>query len=263
MGGRNVFARTLLALIAALVVSGLTGCGLFPQKQARVQRDESGLTIVTYPAELRGAYVVPKGQQVSVCSEPAPDVALSTVAEISGKLAATVDPSKKLEAEAAAKVTTEAMALAGRTQLVLIAREMLYSLCTVSQNTNLDKESVQAIYLEVANVIKELAIADRKNADRRLLEVYQKAQDVVMAENSKVDRILEFVAPNGVLEKSSDGKLTRLEALFTKLDAGSGQKVDEAAKTRLRAAKSAEDLRRILTDIVDRAIEPLFAAISN
>jgi len=263
MSVRNMRGAMLRAWIAVLTLSGLAGCGLLPQKQARVDRDEKGVTVVTYPAELRGAYVIPKNQQVSVCSEPAPDVALSTVAEISGKLGAVVDPSKKLEAEAAARVTTEAMALAGRTQLVLIAREMLYSLCTVSQNTNLDRDKVQAIYMEVANVIKQLAAAERANADRRLLEIRKQAADIVLAEDAKVDRIMEAVAPGGVLEKSADGKLPRLEALLSKVDAGPGPKLREDQKTRLRAARDAADLRRILTDIVDKAIDPLFAAVSG
>ncbi|MGH8245090.1 MAG: hypothetical protein ACREUU_01510, partial [Gammaproteobacteria bacterium] len=75
MGDRNIPTAVLLASIAALIAGGLAGCGLLPQKQARVDRDERGVTVVTYPAELRGAYVIPKNQQVSVCSEPAPDVA--------------------------------------------------------------------------------------------------------------------------------------------------------------------------------------------
>lgn len=263
MGGRTAQTRVLMASIGALIVFGLTACGLLPQKQARINRDESGLTIVTYPAELRGAYVIPQGQNVAVCSEPAPDVALSTVAEISGKLGVAVDPTRKLDAEAAAKVTSEAMALAGRTQLVLIAREMLYSLCTVSQNTNLEKDKVQAIYLEVANVIKQLAAADRATADRKLLEVYKQAEEIVKAEETRVDVIVESVAPGGKLERGSDGKITKLETLFARIDAGAGPKLDDAAKNRLRAAKDAADLRHILTDIVDRAIDPLFAAVNS
>lgn len=262
MGRRYRRSCVLLASIA-LSLFGLSGCGLLPQKQARVDRNDKGVTVVTYPAELRGAYVIPRDQKISVCSEPAPDVALSTVAEISGKLGAAVDPTKKLEAEAAAQVTTEAMALAGRTQLVLIAREMLYSLCTVSQNTDLDKDKVQAIYLEVANVVKQLAAAERANADRRLLEIRKQAADIVLAEDAKVDRIMEVVAPGGVLEKSADGKLPGLETLLAKVDTGDGPKLRDNQKARLRAAKDAADLRRILTDIVNTAIDPLFAAASG
>ena len=258
-----VFSRALKGFVVWFCLCGLAGCGLFPQKDARISRDKGGLTVITYPAEMRGAYVVEQDKKLTVCSEPAPDDGLSTVAEISGKLAANVDPNRKLEAEAAAKVTTEALALAGRTQLVLVAREMLYSLCVVSANSGLAPDKVEGIYLQVADVIKELAKADRADAERRFIELYERAQSAVQVERSKVDRIVEFVAPGGVLERGSDGKLTKLEALLSKIDAGTGPKVDDPAKARLRAVKSAAELRRVLNDVVDRAVEPLFNAIDH
>lgn len=252
--------------VARLVVSGisvlLSACALWPQKDVRVERLDDGVAVVSYPAEMRGAYIVPKGKPDFVCSEPAPDVALKSVAELSGKLSTQVQGETKISAEAAAKVTTDAIQLAGRTQLVLVAREMLYSLCSVSRNNNLTNDQVKDIYSDIAHVITVLANADQKNAQARFQEAQNQARMFVQTEKKKVDKIVAFLSDSsGKLIKGTDGKYTKLEELFTKIDKGTGPKLESWAKTRLRRVPNATEMERVLLDVAESAIDPLYNAL--
>ena len=108
-----------------------------PQRKAKVLEVEAGAYAVTYPSDIRGAYFIKKGSNVRICAEPAPDVALDTLqkltADISAKLAATEEGSAKFSSELSAKVVQ----LAGRTELLLLAREMLYRACELSPSLSL------------------------------------------------------------------------------------------------------------------------------
>jgi hypothetical protein len=255
-----------LTRLVRLVVLGaavlLSACSLFPQKDVRLASLKDGVTVVSYPAEMRGAYIIPRQGQDTICSEPAPDVALKSVAELSSKLTANVQGETKLDAEAAAKVTTEAIQLAGRTQLVLVARDMLYSLCSVSRNNDFTPEQVKDIYSEIANVITVLANADQKNAQARYQEAQNRAKAFVEVESSKVDKIVAFLSDSsGKLIKGTDGKYTKLEELFTKVDQGAGPKLNDWTKNRLRRATNATEMKRVLLDVTQSAINPLFDAL--
>lgn len=258
-GSGNRFLSRALVLGSFVL---LKGCSLFPQREARVERQEDGVIVVTYPAEMRGAYLIPGEKIVTVCSEPAPDVALKSVSELSGKLGADVTGTGKLDAQAVAKVAAEAFQLAGRTQLVLVAREMLYSLCTVSRNNKLTPEQIAAVYTEVSKVITTLAEADKKNAQARYLEAVDQAHTAVETEADKVKKILAYITDaGGNLVKGGDGKYTKLEELFTRIDQGGGRKLSDPIKNKLRHAANAAELKRLLTDVTDTAIDPLYDAL--
>lgn len=258
---REVSRAQLLAAIAGLLLSA---CSLFPQKDARVDRDQSGVTVVTYPTEMRGAYVIPAESKATVCSEPAPDVALNTAANISGTVSANVQDKGKLSAETAAKVTSDAIQLAGRSQIVLVARELLYSLCSVSRNSNLSADQIKDIYVEVTKVITTLADAENNSAKARYQEAVNAAHAVVKAQVDKVAGIIEFLTGGtGTLIKGPDGKYTKLEELFTKIDNGSGKKLIEWEKKQLRSAPDAAAMKRVLLDVTPQAIDPLYDAIQS
>jgi hypothetical protein len=246
--------------VARLIVLGicvlLSACGLFPQKDVRLESLKDGVTVVSYPAEMRGAYIIPGQGQDTVCSEPAPDVALKSVAELSSKLSANVQGETKLDAEAAAKVTTEAIQLAGRTQLVLVARDMLYSLCSVSRNNRFSPEQVKEIYSQIAQVLTVLATADETNANARYQEARNQAKAFVEDKTFKVNKIVAFLS-----DQSGNLIKGKLEELFTKIDQGVGTKPNDVIKNRLRRATNAADMKEVLLDITPNAINPLYDAL--
>ncbi len=255
---RRIGSLRIAPLIGVAVPVLLSACSLFPQKEARIQHDKDGVIIVTYPTETRGAYIIPGNKTDTVCSEPGPDVALSTVADISGKLSANVQGKGTLDAEAAARVTSDAIQLAGRTQIVLVARELLYSLCSVSRNNKLTPEQIQHIYVEVTRVITALAEAEKTSAQARYQETLNQAHAVVQKEAEKVDSITTFLTGgSGVVIK------TKLEELLSKVDKGSGPKLDDWTKNRLRRVPDAAEMRRVLLDVTPGAIDPLYSALQQ
>lgn len=123
-----------LGLAMALLLLG--GCGFFAQKHAETMTlGDSNIQAITYPPELRAAYAVNEGSTARYCAEPPPDVALSTIQKIAGEAKATTESGTEAEGKFSAEASTTALELAGRTQIVLLAREMLYRICELSLNS--------------------------------------------------------------------------------------------------------------------------------
>ncbi len=243
---------------AALI---LGACSLLTQQQAEVEPTRlEGVDVISYPGSVRGAYVFHNNGVTTVCSEPGPDVALSTASEISADLKATLANGQNVDGKAAAEFSAEVVALAGRTQLVLVARDMLFALCVLSQSGNhLDPEATRQIFNEIAEVVVELAKADRvsaqADADRALVQLASIEKEVaalISAQDRMVERIL-FV----VTDKNRELIMDKLIGLVD--DGG----ITGSVKQEILEADSAGELETILKEDADSAIEPMFNAIKD
>ncbi len=153
---RGMTALRLLMLAAAS--TSLASCGTMmgrPEVQS-FSSDRSGLptpSALVQPANVRSAYLV----NGKLCPEPPPDAALAASAEATAKVTANASTS----VEGSGKVATSVLQLAGRTQTVLVARDLLYNLCILKMNGFYDKDA----YFKAAEVIGTLAEAAKASAD--------------------------------------------------------------------------------------------------
>ncbi len=148
------------------------GCAA-PQKDARVlSLKDANTDVIIYPTELRGAYVVHSDNVVRYCAEPAPDVALDTLQKLNASLGASQPAAVGIQGAMNSEISSTVVQLAGRTQLLLLAREMLYRACELTLNNPSPDNEKQAIamYQIVANLVNDLGNADKSNAEANLLK---------------------------------------------------------------------------------------------
>jgi hypothetical protein len=149
------------------------GCAL-PQKKANVVNiEKQGIAAITYPTELRGAYFVIRDDKVLYCAEPAPDIALDTLQKLASELSGKLPSGQELTAKIDSELSSKVVQLAGRTELILLAREMLYRACELTLN-HPDPASTQKafdMYMRVAELVENLGYADRALAEAERLKV--------------------------------------------------------------------------------------------
>lgn len=143
--------RALGFPILFLTTAALTGCFSSDQDEARTAViGKSGVDLVSYTGTTRGTYVWPKDNSANVCAEPPPDLGLATARELSANLKAAAEAlgpvgAPSIDAGGAAKLTSAAFELAGRSQLVLLAREFLYRHCELAANFDPGSEHYAAL----------------------------------------------------------------------------------------------------------------------
>lgn len=81
--------------------------------------------------------------QTITCNEPMPDTALQTAQ----KLAATAKDSSAHEAQVGCETSSTIAQLAGRTQTVLIARDLLFNSCMMYANDGINDKQLLVIYI--------------------------------------------------------------------------------------------------------------------
>lgn len=149
--------------------------------------DKSNSRVVTFPGNLRGAYFVNKDSGVKFCAEPAPDIARESFRELSARISANIDPASKVDAAAQSRLDAKALELAGRTELLLVAREMLYRACELSLNNNISEGTVLKLYTNVSELIRALALKDKKEAETKLFEAKSRVIRETRALNNASD----------------------------------------------------------------------------
>ncbi len=138
----------------------LAGCAL-PQRRVEVLDLASGGQVISYPADLRGAYVT--GGRT--CAEPVPDVALASTSQLAGALKLLSETGQTAEATATADLAAKVAELSGRTQTVLLARELLWRACEATlNNPDLEQSTFVVVFDRVADLIERLARADQDRA---------------------------------------------------------------------------------------------------
>jgi hypothetical protein len=168
----------------ALILSALFLAGCGAQRDVRVNAaPKTGTYAYSLPADLRAAYVR-SDTGVRVCSEPSPDVALKSTAELGATLAnktPTTDQSAKLESS----LLVEVVQLAGRNSRTLMAREVLYRICETSANLDLDPAATTQLWtmaIEYLQKYAELEIQAEITAQR-------KAEAAAKASEEEIQRL--------------------------------------------------------------------------
>lgn len=146
-----------LAIVGAII---LAGCAM-PQRRVEVLELPNGGQVVTYPADLRGAYVSATGR---TCAEPVPDVAMVSAEKLAGALKLISETGQSIEASAKADLAANVAELSGRTSLVLLARDLLFRACEM----NADPEASVALFNRVADLVERLGRADQDRAAAHL-----------------------------------------------------------------------------------------------
>lgn len=101
------------------------------------------------------------GSSTKSCSEPSPDVALSFVNTLKGSL---TTPGGLSAQGVDASLNATAQALAGRDDVVLLAREALFRVCEAHMNGALKEFEVKPLFNDVFQQVKEIAVAQAQNS---------------------------------------------------------------------------------------------------
>lgn len=198
--------KIAIALFVTAITSGCTQLGLTEQKTVihKDLSDNGELSIASIPTQLRGAYVTKKTNNSTLytyCAEPFADVAASNsfkaTADANNKLNTLIDAQASRTNSDGSNQTASAktdqqiqqvvngtletintiVKLEGRTQYVLLAREMMYRTCEAATNgwlgntpediaTNVTKEHAQVVSALITMLVaeKEKAAAESNTA---------------------------------------------------------------------------------------------------
>jgi len=163
--------RFYLVLTALLLLSA---CGKTLQEKAElIEVGNPPLTAIAYPASVRGAYLIPAGTNMKFCAEPAPDTALDSLQKLAAEVTAKVPQGPEGSAKFNSELQAKVVELAGRSELVLIAREMFYRACELTVNNPGQEDQAVELYKSAQQVVVALAAAEQSRANA--LEYEQKA----------------------------------------------------------------------------------------
>jgi hypothetical protein len=110
-------------ILVAVLLPGLAGCANFRPPASIHQLQANSRYWVSYDSSRRGAWIATDAAgSIKSCAEPAPDVALSFNTGLKGSVEAGGAKVSGIDASAVAT----AAALAGRDNVVLLAREALF-----------------------------------------------------------------------------------------------------------------------------------------
>lgn len=163
-----------VAVLCSFVM--LASCANLYPPSTKKEIDASTSYWISYDASRRGALVVPRSSDIRSCAEPAPDVGLTFVNSLKGNLTKP-DGTAVTGAEATASATV--VALAGRNEVVLLAREALFRICEASLNGTVSdgevKPLIELVFTKVSEIAKDRAKEAKANAltqgvDAKLLQ---------------------------------------------------------------------------------------------
>jgi hypothetical protein len=129
--------------------------------------DEANATVVRFQAQDRAAFVLDPASTAKFCAEPSPDIAQDILKKALVSAEVDVFDYVKGGTKIDASKTARVVELAGRTELLMLIREMLYRLCEMSINVGDDTERFNLLskkYQSVLNLASEIAQADTARA---------------------------------------------------------------------------------------------------
>jgi hypothetical protein len=162
----------LLLVVAALSASG---CSSFQSPSSKEELSPNQSYWMRYDASRRGAIVLTNDSKVKICAEPAPDVGMSFINTLKGDFKLSENTSATGFDTA---LNATAMALSGRDNIVLLAREALFRICEANINGALPPSDVKVLFQDVFDQVKRIAEAQAN-----------KAKSNADAENSKVQQM--------------------------------------------------------------------------
>lgn len=144
--------------IAALLLLG--SCAVFTPPAGHSALDPDTPQWFQYSADRRGAVLVRwRNGTMHFCAEPAPDVALRQAVDLVAK----AQTPQNISVEAQAKVSSDVVALAGRTTAILFQREALYRICEAAMNGTLREDQVAPLIQQVLQTTASVAAAQLVN----------------------------------------------------------------------------------------------------
>ncbi|HEX6102942.1 MAG TPA: hypothetical protein VF031_07850 [Alphaproteobacteria bacterium] len=251
--------RALWGVSSALALAvALFGCGGNQEEARPLVIGKSGLDLVSYTGTTRGAYIWPADGGRHVCAEPPPDLGLTTAREISANLKAAAQTlgnigAPSIDAGGAAKLSSAAIELAGRSQLVLLAREFLYRECELAANFSKDDARYTLLagqYDKILGVVVTLANADRDRAAAELISAQIEAGKLNEVQDQDIAKIAAHVT-------RSDGSIDAdaLKALVA------AAQIDPSFKQSIQSRTSLADLIEYLQLVPDQVTQALVTAI--
>lgn len=156
--------KQITLCLLVVVSSAITGCANLTSPARDHSLSNPGVHWIDYDASRRGTFIsVDKNGTYRGCAEPAPDIGLSMTTKLSASLTG-ADQSKT---DASAEFAATALALAGRTQLVLVLRESLFRICEASLNMNFGPDQTRQLFESTLNAVTEIAKAEVAEATAR------------------------------------------------------------------------------------------------
>lgn len=173
---------------AGFLLLAVTACELPSDEAELIKVDNAKASALVYTASIRGAYFLEDGSGAKFCAEPPPDIALDTLQKLAAKLNVQVTGAGAGGGEFSSELSGKVVELAGRTQLIVLARELLYRACELSLNHgDIAPEQTLAMYQEVVNLIKNLGQADLARAQADVLKRAEAAKKAGIV----IDKILD------------------------------------------------------------------------
>lgn len=189
-----------ILLVSGIAFSLLTGCGVLAPQKAKILDSRTLANngeLITMPANLRTIDVrkiTADGKpEYIVCAEPMPDIAVSNALKLaleasqnaSGKSSlvagadnASAEAAESIGIKGSSEAATTALQLAGRTQVVLLAREFLYRNCVGRANGWLGNVEFNVAQIKIIDQITamialetELAKASTAKAEAQTVAV--------------------------------------------------------------------------------------------
>jgi hypothetical protein len=238
-------------VVIALTISGCENLLSPPQDRAKLlDVPGSGAKVVTYTGSLRGAYFLNKPAKSKYCAEPPPDVALNTLRTIAAKGKAEVTGKGSGEASFDSTVTSDAIELAGRTQMILLTRELLYRLCELSINHKAgtpEFNALQRMYNRVIDLIQIFAKISQTEAETKRIAAVQALRSQIL---SKIESIMNYVTAS-----PSEIDKDKLKELLDKSPSAGN------VRRALESAETPSQLRRLLLAAPGKTRDEMFAAI--
>lgn len=164
----------MIKMSIPLVSVLLSGCANFyPPSRIAVLKPNTQYW-ASYDASRRGAWISTDaaGRSIASCAEPAPDVALSLATAVKAKGSAPGGPAVEGELSA----TATALALAGRDNVVLLARETLFRICEAAASGRIDQKDVAPLFREIIKQTTSIASAQ---ADKSKAQTKQAAVEAL------------------------------------------------------------------------------------
>ena len=179
--------RSPLILLSVLALFLLGGCGLAKDEAELISIKDAKTSALVYTSSLRAAYIREEASKAQVCAEPAPDVALDTLKKLAAELQVKIPQEGEGSGKLAAEISSKVVQLAGRTQLVLLARELLYRSCELSLNRpDVPAKDVIKMFEGVVKLVGDLGEADRAQSEANKLARVR----LLMDAGATIDQIL-------------------------------------------------------------------------
>ena len=161
-------------------ITSLLILGLLTVNCTGVKSLGDGAYLAKYDAQKRGALIYKDDQgKVYTVSEVQPDVAISSILELSNKL----KKGEEFTAEQTLNITRTVAQLGERTEAVNILRDALHRLSEIRNNTSTIDPETKEIFKMILSTVKEIISTDKIKAEAQLVSKQKELQQLLQLQN--------------------------------------------------------------------------------